>query len=41
MYSGEGLAEESSSCKYVGIDNGGRGIVGGIGEGAGSRIMGG
>jgi len=27
MYKGEGLSEESSSCKYVGIENGGIGTL--------------
>jgi hypothetical protein len=33
MYNGDGLDEESSSCKYVGIDMGGRGIDCGTGDG--------
>lgn len=33
MYNGDGLDEESSSCKYVGIDMGGSGIDWGIGDG--------
>jgi len=33
MYSGDGRDEDNSSCKYVGIDIGGRGIDWGIGEG--------
>lgn len=28
MYKGEGLLEESSSCRYVGMENGGMGIFG-------------
>ena len=33
MYNGDGLDEESSSCRYVGIDMGGRGIDCGMGDG--------
>jgi hypothetical protein len=33
MYNGDGLDEESSSCRYVGIDIGGSGIDCGIGDG--------
>ena len=33
MYNGDGLDEESSSCRYVGIDMGGRGMDCGIGDG--------
>ncbi len=33
MYRGEGRVDDSSSCRYVGIDMGGSGIVCGIGEG--------
>ena len=33
MYSGDGRPEANSNCRYVGTDNGGRGIVGGIGDG--------
>ena len=33
MYNGEGLEEESSSCKNVGMDIGGIGMTSGIGEG--------
>jgi hypothetical protein len=33
MYNGDGLDDDNSSCKYVGIDIGGRGIDCGIGEG--------
>ena len=33
MYNGDGRDDESSSCRYVGIDIGGSGIVCGIGDG--------
>ena len=41
MYKGEGRPDDNSSCRYVGTDNGGRGIDGGIGDGrAGSTMCG-
>jgi hypothetical protein len=33
MYNGDGRDDESSSCRYVGIDIGGRGMDCGIGDG--------
>ena len=33
MYRGDGRDDESSSCKYVGIEVGGRGMDCGIGDG--------
>jgi hypothetical protein len=33
MYNGLGLCAASSSWRWVGIDMGGRGIIGGIGDG--------
>ena len=40
MYNGDGLDEDISSCKYVGIDIGGRGIDCGIGDGGCSNNAG-
>lgn len=39
MYSGGGLAEESSSCRNVGIDSGGIGMASGMGDGSGPSCL--